>query len=256
MCELLGLCFNQSIRPSLSIRGFGYSDRDNPDGWGIGFYPDRCGQVFKEPIKASSSDLFRFLRDYPGVNSKLVLAHVRKKTVAKPQYMNSHPFRRELDGTMYIFAHNGTIEDLDKLPLTRFKPVGSTDSEHAFCYLLDRIWEKNIENWSDNFDWLHTVLKKINQFGKFNCIFSEGNYLFCYFDKNGHNSFYYVYREAPYGEIKLMDEDLKVNLDKETDSDQKGFIVATNRLTSENWREFNKGELTVFKEGEIIYQSV
>ncbi|WGI18078.1 class II glutamine amidotransferase [Methanonatronarchaeum sp. AMET-Sl] len=255
MCELLGLCFNQLVRPSLSVRGFGYSDKDNPDGWGIGFYPDQSAQIFKEPIKASSSDLFRFLRDYPKINSKLVLAHIRKKTIAEPQYMNSHPFSRELDGDMYIFAHNGTIEETDELSLGRFKPIGSTDSEHTFCHLIDKINKKEIKDWSNNFSWIHNLLKEINKFGKFNCIFSDGEYLFCYHDTGGHNSFYYVRREAPYGEIKLMDEDLKVNLDRETDPNQKGFIAATNRLTNENWKEFKKGELIILKNGEIVYQN-
>ncbi|RZN60462.1 MAG: hypothetical protein EF811_06515 [Methanonatronarchaeia archaeon] len=251
VCELLGLCFNRSVRPSLSVRGFGYSDRDNPDGWGIGFYPDRSGQVFKEPFRANESGLFRFLRDYKEVSSNLVLAHIRKKTVAPPKYMNSHPFKRELKGRSFVFAHNGTIEDTEGLELDKYMPIGSTDSEHAFCYLLDEIWRHGMDF---NFKWLHEVLREINKFGKFNCIFSDGEKLYCYHDLNGHNEFYFVRREAPHGEIRLRDEDIRVDLDKEVDPGQKGFIAATNQLTNEDWSSFREGELVVFREGEIIYQ--
>jgi glutamine amidotransferase len=49
---------------------------------------------------------------------------------------------RELGGQMHLFAHNGGLQGIwDKLKLesTAFRPVGETDSEHAFCYLLGRL---------------------------------------------------------------------------------------------------------------------
>jgi predicted glutamine amidotransferase len=35
-----------------------------------------------------------------------------------------------------VFAHNGTVRSARDLPLGRFRPIGSTDSEHAFCAML------------------------------------------------------------------------------------------------------------------------
>ena len=40
MCELLGLCFNLPVRPDISFRGFRHRGENNPDGWGIAFFPD------------------------------------------------------------------------------------------------------------------------------------------------------------------------------------------------------------------------
>jgi len=44
MCELLGMSFNLPVRPSISFRGFRHRGEENPDGWGIAFYPDEAGR--------------------------------------------------------------------------------------------------------------------------------------------------------------------------------------------------------------------
>ena len=53
---------------------------------------------------------------------------------------NCQPFARELGGRMHVFAHNGDL-DAGRLgaPRGSFRPVGDTDSERAFCVLLERL---------------------------------------------------------------------------------------------------------------------
>jgi glutamine amidotransferase len=36
---------------------------------------------------------------------------------------------------------------------------------------------------------------------------------------------------------------------------ERGYIVATKKLTNERWQEFKLGELIVFKDGEMVYSS-
>jgi len=259
MCELLGMSFNQPVRPNISFRGFRQRGKHNPDGWGLAFYPDDSAQIFKEPLKANESKLSNFLQSYQKIESKIFIGHVRFASRRGLSHKNTHPFSRELNGKEYVFAHNGTIENLEKLPLERFKPVGETDSEHVFCYLLNCI-EKYLGNRTnlsqkDDFDWLKQKLEEINEYGTFNCIFSDGNYLFCYHDKNGYNGLYFVERKPPYGKIRLKDEDWEINLAEEKNPEQKGFIIATKPLTDEKWERFNPGELIVFESGEIRYSA-
>ena len=70
--------------------------------------------------------------------------HVRRATVGSIDSFNSHPFRH---GT-WMFAHNGTIFDFEKLEsrimaelLPDFIPLifGSTDSERYFFFLLSHM---------------------------------------------------------------------------------------------------------------------
>jgi glutamine amidotransferase len=55
--------------------------------------------------------------------------------------------------------------------------------------------------------------------------------------------------------VRLEDEDFEVNLSEEKDPSQKGFIIATRRLTNERWENFYPGELIVFKDGNIVFSS-
>lgn len=257
MCELLGMSFNVPVRPSISFRGFRQKGKKNPHGWGLAFYPDKSAQVIKEPLRADESPLSRFLQKYAGIRSKIFIAHVRFASKGQPSYANTHPFQRELNGTEYVFAHNGTI-DISRMELGRFKPVGETDSEHVFCHLLDCIEKKrnNPVETGRFFDWLAEKLKEINKHGTFNCIFSDGEHLFCYCDKNRHNAgLSYVERKSPYGRIRLLDEDWEICLTEEKDPNQRGFIIATKKLTDEPWETFKPCELIVFKNGCMIYSN-
>lgn len=74
----------------------------------------------------------------------MVIAHIRRATAGERSYRNTQPFARELAGRMHLFAHNGWLPDIDRLPefrSSRFHAVGETDSERAFCILLDRLAE-------------------------------------------------------------------------------------------------------------------
>ena len=256
MCELLGMSFNLPVRSNISFRGFRHRGERNPHGWGIAYYPDESAQVIKEPIKAMKSQLSEFLQNYRGMRSKIFIGHVRYTSVGSKSHKNTHPFYRELNGREYVFAHNGTLHGYQDLELGRFKPIGETDSEHVFCHILHLIEKKGISSWThDDFDWLANTLKKINEYGYLNVIFSDGEFLFCYHDMNGYNGLSFVHRVPPYSRIKLIDEDWEINLGEEKREEQTGYIIATRRLTDERWEKFGPGELIVFKVGRIVYSN-
>src|SRR5204863_5908556 len=82
---------------------------------------------------------------------------------------------------------NGTLEGAFwELPLARFYPLGKTDSEYLFCYLLDEL-ARNEGNLDDEISWrnLFRTLTELNRFGRLNCLLSDGRRLFCYHDANG-----------------------------------------------------------------------
>jgi len=72
-----------------------------------------------------------------------VISHIRQASAPKAlSYANTHPFVRELYGYAHVFAHTGELPGLFKDP--RFEPgcyfpLGETDSEKAFCSLMDRL---------------------------------------------------------------------------------------------------------------------
>ena len=188
---------------------------------------------------------------------------MRLASSGKECHRNTHPFSRELNGNEYVFAHNGTLPDIeDWLKLgKRFRPTGKTDSEYVFCHLLNCIVEKGIARWTtentEHFDWLAAKFREINDYGDgtLNCIFSDGEFLFCYHDKDGDNGLCFIHRKPPYGKIRLLDEDWDINLTQEKDPAQTGFIIATRILTDEPWEDFKGGELFVCKDGKLVYSN-
>ena len=52
---------------------------------------------------------------------------------------NCHPFIRELWGQAWVFAHNGDLKDFNPPLQGDFLPIGETDSELAFCLLLQTL---------------------------------------------------------------------------------------------------------------------
>ncbi len=97
--------------------------------------------LFVDNQSAVESPIAELIRNYP-IKSRNVIAHIRKATQGKINLENSHPFSRELWGRQWIFAHNGDLDDFDPVLSGGFTPVGNTDSERAFCYLLDQLVNK------------------------------------------------------------------------------------------------------------------
>jgi predicted glutamine amidotransferase len=256
MCELMGLSFAKPLSAAFSMGAFGGRDHENPDGWGLAWYPDRSAAVVKEPVSWRSSKHITFLESYQGLLSSIYLAHVRHKTVGSvPTHADTHPFVRELDGYDYCFAHNGTLTNFADLALGRFKPIGQTDSEHAFCHVLMRLSERpsrlrNEEDWC----WLHDVFAGINKLGKFNCLLSDGQRLFCYFDRQGHKGLFLRKIHLADHEVRAFrDEELQVEL--AGDSVNHGYAVASHPLSEVGWHRFREGELAVLECGMLRFSS-
>lgn len=260
MCELLGLSFDQPISADFSIRQFSLRDTDNANGWGIAWYPDRSVAIVKEPIEWRQSAHTKFLETYPGLRSRIYIAHVRHQTTGGlPTQADTHPFSRELGGREFCFAHNGTLLRFEELALGRFHPVGGTDSEHAFCHLLDSIAERgemlcNRTSW----EWLHRQLLALNQQGKLNCLISDGQRLFCYHDTGAWKGL--TLRRLSIRnqeERRFEDVGMAVDVKRNTDSlpSNHGYVVATCALSETGWKSFVPGELIVFEGGNISFSS-
>ena len=254
MCQLLGLSFNVPVRPEISFRGFMRRGRLNPQGWGLALYPDgKAAQVFKEPVEADASPMAAFLRDYPRLESPIFIGHVRIASAGGHFYRNTHPFERALRGRDWIFAHNGTLRNFGRTEAERAVPLGETDSEWAFCRILDWLDKTDVGQWTNrNYKALAELLAELNELGALNVLLSDGERLFCYHDRDGYNGLCYVRREFKHTRITLADEDWSVDLGRIKDPRQKGYVIATKPLTDEDWVRFKGGQLIVFQKGEIV----
>lgn len=142
MCELFALSASVPVAIKLSLgelaRHGGETDI-HADGWGVAFLEGRDARIFREPQAAASSPWVKCLQDHP-VRGDTVIAHIRHATRGAISLANTQPFVREFRGRAHVFAHNGHLGDGIFKPYRasgQFTPIGETDSEVAFCQLLD-----------------------------------------------------------------------------------------------------------------------
>jgi predicted glutamine amidotransferase len=129
----------------------GRADRGNPDGWGAVFYEKNDAYVFREPRPASDSRLASLLGQC-GVESHLIISHIRRATTGSIELKNTHSFTREIQGRLHSFAFNGNVHDVFELELLmdRFSPIGETDGEFAFSWILEQLMIEAVDgNWKD-----------------------------------------------------------------------------------------------------------
>jgi len=249
MCELLGMSANVPTDICFSFGGLirrGGATGPHRDGWGITFYEGKGARTFLEPKAASSSDIARLVEQYP-IKSKTVIAHVRRANCGPVALENTHPFTRELWGENWTFAHNGQLKGVKKKRLSYYRPVGTTDSEHAFCWILDGLRRRNprgSKHTADSF--LKNALDELNELGICNVLLTNGKKLYAYCS----TEICFITRQAPFGEAVLVDKDWQVDFKKETSRKDVVTIIATRPLTSnEHWDVLFPGELKVFCDG-------
>ena len=257
MCELLGLNFNAEVTVQLAFSGLKAGAVENPDGWGVAWYDEFGTQIIKEARPVDRSRLATSFLEDLGARSRIFVSHIRRATTGSAGYPNTHPFYRRFDKKTWVFAHNGTL-NIDQLNLSsgKFRPIGETDSEAVFCYLLSWFKDNDIvlKDQAD-FTILHNKLREINQLGELNLIFSDGRTLFTYHDHSGHVGLYYLLRQAPYKVVRLRGQYLNVDLSKVVDQAECGYIVASTELSDENWTKIKEGQLLAFSDGHCIFSS-
>ena len=254
MCQLLGMNCATPTDITFSFRGFSQRagiTSDHCDGFGIAFFEDKACRLFVDNQSAVESPIAELIRNYP-IKSRNVIAHIRKATQGKITLENSHPFVRELWGRQWIFAHNGDLHGFEPTLSGRFTPIGNTDSERSFCYLLDQLVQKfgyEEPSLDQIFDLLLEVSPKIAEHGTFNFCLSNGKALFSYAVTKLH----WLVREYPFQPAQLVDLDVEVDFSQHTTSEDRVAVTPTEPLTqNENWIAYKPGEMILFQHGQPI----
>ena len=253
MCELLAMSANVPTDVRFSFAALsqrGGATGSHTDGWGISFYEHKGCRTIHDPNPSAHSELARFIRAYP-IKSLMVIAHVRKANRGKTSLENTHPFGRELWGHAWSFAHNGQLKGIKTRKLSHYMPIGTTDSEHAFCWLMDALRSTFPKRPSDSqlAKKLAELFKDLRGLGVFNALLSDGRSLYA----SCSTKLCYVERKAPFGQASLIDEDLEVDFAKETTPDDRVIILASTPLTkNETWTHVLPGSTLVVRKGELI----
>jgi glutamine amidotransferase len=250
MCQLLGMNCNVPTDVMFSFAGFaergGRTDHHG-DGWGIAFFEDKGLRHFVDHQSAAESPVAELIRRYP-IKSRNVISHIRKATQGAVTLENCHPFVRELWGRYWVFAHNGDLKDYAPRLHGSFHPVGHTDSERAFCWLMQELAKSHatVPPVAELTLTLRELVPQIAKHGTFNFLLSNGEALWAH----ASTQLCYVVRQHPFGSATLQDEDLSIDFAQHAAPGDRVAVVVTTPLTSnEAWTPLAPGELKVFVDG-------
>ncbi len=267
MCELLGVSTVQPVHLRYSLEEFarhGGSSHINRSGWGVAYYDDNDVLRIREASPAATSPWINFL-ETNGLISHCTIGHVRYASVGEPSIVNTHPFARELGGRMHVFAHNGSIEDFEAaLPFETalFRPLGKTDSEHAFCVLLQRLaplWTRaagTTPSLDARFEIVARTAEQLRSMGTANFLYADGDVLFAHAHKRRFDV------DGTFGEVRppglcvtrAVRFAKALNMSP-SDLQTDGMLVASVPLSDEGWEPLGEGTVIAFRDGIEVARS-
>ena len=265
MCELLGM--SSDLPATLSLSMSKLAEHGGPptsikDGWGVAYYEGADIRLIKDAKPANDSDWVAFIRDHD-LRSSIAMAHIRKATVGEPAYRNAQPFARELAGRMHLFAHNGWLPgifDSSRFRSFQYSPIGETDSEQAFCALLEQlrdIWHRpgDVPPLEIRLAVVSSFAQSLRALGPANFLYSDGDALFAHGDRRKQAT---TAKVEPPGLVFLQRwcrgsaQGLVTSGVSVEAADQTVTLVASVALTTDPWKAFAEGEVIAISKGRTL----
>ena len=265
MCELLAMSCRYPARLTSSLTvlaSHAKGDSRNRDGWGLAFYQGRDVALYRDTSPADICPLVPWL-EANGPATTLSMGYIRHATQGAIDLANTGPFMRELGGRMQVFTHNGNLKPLVQSSLGKngtFQPVGETDSELAFCLLLEQISQlshapRQAACLEARMDAVAEMALSLREQGPATFLYADGDVLFAHADRRlqpltGQVTTPALYRlECPAGDKTVLVYDGDFG---DAPATQRLILLASVPLTDEAWTPMPEGEVLVVRQGEII----
>ena len=209
--------------------------REHKDGWGIALRTADDWIVHRSTECAAQCSRYGEVVDV--VCARVLVAHVRQKTVGETSLANTHPFRRG----PFVFAHNGTVQDVAGLVARTSRErlaeiEGDTDSERLFAFLMSHVDRARAANRVDPAAADEVgVVAAVRELHSFDRIGSASFLLSCGDRTYAHRlgrSLFALTRHAANEERRTA-----------------AVVIASERLTGEAWHELPERSLVVIDDG-------
>lgn len=265
MCELLAMSCRHPARLTSSLTALASHAKGlsrNRDGWGLAFYQGNDVALYRDTTPADDSALVHWL-EANGPATTLSIGYIRHATQGPVDLANTGPFLRELGGRMHVFAHNGNLKFLAPASLVdggHFQPVGETDSERAFCMLLERIrplqhGSRQPSRIQSRLDIVAALAVQLRALGPASFFYADGDVLFVHADRRLQPVSGQVTAPALYRLACAAGDDAAVVSGRavpHSAAPQRVILLASVPLTDEAWMPMPQGELIAVRQGEIV----
>lgn len=266
MCELLALSCLYPARLTTSLTGLASRAQKavsrNRDGWGAAFYQGTDVALYRDTSSADQSPQVPWLEAH-GPETTLSMAYIRHATQGLVELANTGPFIRELNGRMRLFAHNGNLVGIrNQYDSGRWRhhPVGETDSEFAFCLLLETLAAledgcKTLPPVDKRLATLATLFGELRELGPANFLYADSQTLFVHADRRFQPSTGKVEPPALY--LRLCDSEQSPELLDHTVPGsialgQRVALLSSVPLNDKPWQPLAEGEILAIEAGKIV----
>lgn len=216
--------------------------------------------IAKDPAAKGNTVLMNATTDWSSFRSTVFLCKVRGAKVGYG-FTETQPFLRSFAGRDWLFIHNGYL-DLEKLNQLHgrkrrsMEPVGSTDSELAFCNLLTQLLEGDARTISGvDPSELHSWFCRLDELGSADMLISDGQSMVVFQGSQSSKPLGYARFLPPSGQELLKSASLQVALTDPRDSYRTSFLVASLMSGEVGWTPLQPRQMLIVRRASIVWDS-
>ena len=260
--DILALSFDSMSSPSIKMHLPQHLDGTHPLGWGVAWYPNdnQAAIVKKDPAARGTDVMVEQLTDWNNLRSSVFFCKA-KGAASGYTHHETQPFSRSFAGQDWLFMHNG---DLDKQRLgelhkdkSRFlEPLGKTDSELAFVYLLGKVMETEARKLADvPNEVLLSWFDALDTLGSADMCISDGVTVACFYGRKSDRKLYYSRLVPPNHAAEFNSETTQLKLSDPRDTFRTCLVVSSAPYDAGAWLEMLPGQLLIARRGTVVWNS-
>ncbi len=248
-----------SIRFNLSRKYKG----SHSHGWGFGWYPgdQQSAIVVKDPAARDSEILTNAIAGWANFRSNVFFCKVRGADDGY-SHTETQPFSRSFAAREWLYMHNG---DLDRAALEELhgrqrrvlEPLGRTDSELAFCNILEQMQESGARRLSD-VDPLRLIswFRRLDHLGSADMAITDGLSIACFQGTQSPKQLHYSRLLPPDNQDVYKSDAVEVAINDPRDTFRTALIVSSSPFTTGEWTPMLPGQLIIVRRSAVTWNSL
>ncbi len=257
--DILAFSFDGLSSPAIDLKfRKGPQKGDHTLGWGLAWYPGdtKAAIVAKDPSARDTQSLHGAMHDWDSFRSTVFFCKVRGAATGYT-HLETQPFTRSFAGQDWLFMHNGDLdkEALKKLHFNKsifLEPMGRTDSELAFCFLLGRVQDYGARALADiDHQVLLSWFLQLDDLGSADMVISDGITVATFYGSQSETSLYYNRIKPPHGEEDYESDSASFALNNPRDTFRTALVFCSAPFKQGEWKRMQKGQLIIARRGQV-----
>ena len=259
--DILAFSFDGLSSPSIDLKfRKGPQKGDHTLGWGLTWYPGdtKAAIVAKDPSARDTQTLHGAMHDWDSFRSTVFMCKVRG-AASGYTHLETQPFSRSFAGQDWVFMHNGNLDKtaMAKLHFNKsifLEPLGRTDSELAFCFLLGKVQDYGARALSDiDHQVLLSWFLQLDDLGSADMVISDGITVAAFYGTQSESKLFYSRLKPPHGEHGFHSESASFALNNPRDTFRTALVFCSAPFKQGDWKAMHKGQLVIARRGNIIW---